>query len=332
MYPIVLAALIALPVAAQKPPAVPEADRLRIAEAFRLADELGNRVWPGWDKSPFAVLLVTADHEFLIRHPKPDKDFALVGEDDLLRGKVWHRPRRYAKQLLATFPAVGGVSTVVIGQAENTESKDSSRWVITLLHEHFHQLQDSQPRFYAEVDSLGLAKGDTTGMWMLNYPFPYAKKEVKEQFSRLARTLKEALEARDQADFADRFAKYLESRKTFRALLQADEHRYLAFQLWKEGIARYTEIHLAELAAKEFKPSQRFRDLKDFRSFEEVSKDIRERMLKELATVDLAKAKRTVVYNFGAAEGLLLDRTKPNWRKEYFEEKFSLDGHFTGRK
>src|SRR5262249_50802312 len=154
-----------------------------IAEAFRLADALGNRIWPNWDRAPFAVLLVTPDHEFLIRHLQPSKDFTLVGEDAVLKCKVWQRPRKYPTHFLATFPAVGGGSTVVIGQAENTEAKDSTRWVITLLHEHFHQLQDSQPRFYAEVDALGLARGDMTGMWMLNYPFPYTTPAVKEQFS-----------------------------------------------------------------------------------------------------------------------------------------------------
>src|SRR5262249_43618895 len=147
----------------------------------------------------------------------------------------------------ATFPAVGGVSTVVIGQAENTESKTSTRWVITLLHEHFHQLQSSQPRYYAEVDALGLARGDATGMWMLNYPFPYARPEVKDHFSAMSKALAEALGAREKPDFGDKFAAYVESRKKFRSLLKADDYKYFALQVWQEGIARYTEYHLAAL-------------------------------------------------------------------------------------
>ena len=79
--------------------------------------------------------------------------------------------------------------TIVVGQAANTQFKTSPRWAITLLHEHFHQLQDTQPRYFAGVDSLGLARGDQTGMWMLNYAFPYAAAEVKEQFSVLCKSL-----------------------------------------------------------------------------------------------------------------------------------------------
>src|SRR6266853_554454 len=79
---------------AQTSPALPEIDRIRIAEAFRLADSLGNRIWPDWDKAPFAVLLVTPEHEFLIRHPKPSEDFTPVGDDAVLGHKVWTRKRK----------------------------------------------------------------------------------------------------------------------------------------------------------------------------------------------------------------------------------------------
>src|SRR6266404_291932 len=128
-------------------PRLADTDRVRLAEAFRLAEAIGNRVWPGWDKAPFAVLLITPEHEFLVRHPKPSSDFALIGEDPVLKGKVWFRKREHSTHFLATWPAVGGVPTIVIGQAENTTSRTSSSWVITLLHEHFHQLQYSKPHY-----------------------------------------------------------------------------------------------------------------------------------------------------------------------------------------
>jgi hypothetical protein len=325
-------ALLSPAAPAQQPPTIPGADRVRLAEAFRLADALGNRVWPEWDKAPFAVLLVTADHEFLIRHPKPTGDFKLLGEDEVLEGKVWYRARKHPTNFLATFPAVGGVPTVVIGQAENTEAKHSARWVITVLHEHFHQLQDTQPRYYADVDALGLARGDTTGMWMLNYPFPYTKPGVRDQFATMSRALAAALQSREKPDFAERLAAYRDARKKFKALLAADDDKYFSFQLWKEGIARYTEYHLATLAAAEYRPTREFRALKDYRTFEEVAKDILGKMEKELMTVQLDRAKRTVVYNFGAAEGLVLDLARPGWRKRYFEEKFTLDRHFESEK
>jgi hypothetical protein len=330
LYSILLVHLLVTLTAAEAPPTMPAADRIRIAEAFRLADALGNRVWPDWDKAPFAVLLVTPMHEFLIRHPKPTNDFTSLGDDAVLKEKVWYRGRKFPTNFLATFPAVGGVPTIVIGQAENTEAKTSSRWVITLLHEHFHQLQNSQPRYFAEVDSLGLARGDKTGMWMLNYDFPYAEPAVKEQFRVLCQTLADALHAKD-ADFDKHLATYLAAKKKFQSLLKPDDYKYFAFQLWQEGIARYTEYHLATLAAAEYQPSKAFQELKDYTPFKDVAKSIGDAIDKDLATLQLDKAKRTVVYNVGAAEGLVLDRTSMGWRKRYFEEKFKLDKHFSSR-
>src|SRR5262245_10423239 len=74
---LLLAAMTIL--AAAPPPAgpsIPEPDRIRIAEAFRLARSLGDEIWPGWRDAPFAVLLVAGDQEFLVGHPRPPADFS----------------------------------------------------------------------------------------------------------------------------------------------------------------------------------------------------------------------------------------------------------------
>ena len=73
--------LLADGISAQQKPSLPEIDRIRLAEAFRIGETLGDRVWKDWNKAPFAVLLVTPENEFLIRHPRPSQDFTLVGYD-----------------------------------------------------------------------------------------------------------------------------------------------------------------------------------------------------------------------------------------------------------
>lgn len=59
----------------QEKPGLREVDRIRLVEALRLSEKLGDDLWAGWTKAPFAVLLVTPDKEFLIRHPRPSEDF-----------------------------------------------------------------------------------------------------------------------------------------------------------------------------------------------------------------------------------------------------------------
>ena len=313
--------------AADVPP-LAEVDRIRVAEAFRLARSLGDRIWPDWGKAPFAVLLVAGEREILLRHPAPSADFVAAGDDALLDSPVWSRPRQFSPELLATFPAVGGLPTIVIGQAERTAARGSTRWVVTLLHEHFHQLQYSQPGYYDGVDALGLARGDRTGMWMLDYAFPYSAPPVREQFAALCRALAGVLLAQGPTDFAARLAVYLGEKQELRALLGADDYRYFTFQAWQEGIARYTEYHVARLAAADYRPSRAFRALEDFRRFDHDAGDLLAALAGQLGAMRLDQDQRTAFYAVGAAEGLVLDRARPDWRRRYFAEPFSLDPHF----
>jgi hypothetical protein len=310
-------------------PSLSQIDRVRLREVFRLGDTIGDRIWRGWSKAPFAVLLVTPEYEFLMRHPKPSADFTKLGYDNLLKSDVYYRKRSFPPYYLATFPAVGGsmISTIVVGQAENTSVKDSSRWVITLLHEHFHQLQDSQPNFYGDVNALNLAHGDQTGMWMLNYGFPYERTEVQEQFAMMSKLLAAAIEA-PKRERTQKVRAYLEARRKFQELLAPDDYKYFSFQFWKEGIARYTEYRLAQMAAAKYRVSKDFRALPDYQSFAEMAKSTRARIFKQLETQKLGEGKREVVYSFGAAEGLLLDQINPGWRRRYFVEKFELSRLF----
>jgi hypothetical protein len=328
--PIVLLLFITLSIFAQESkPTIPEIDRVRLAEAFRIAETLGNRVWKDWDKAPFAVLLVAPENEFLIRHPQPSKDFTLIGYDSLLKSDVYFRKRTQQIHFLATFPAVGGVSTVVIGQAENTSKKTSTPWVVTVLHEHFHQLQDSQAKYYEEVVALNLSRGDQSGMWMLNFAFPYKDAKVQERFSALSKLLAETLQTKKKSDFSVKLNEYLQARREFQQRLSPDDYKYFSFQIWKEGIARYTEWRIADLAARKYRPGKEFLALKDYTPFRDVADTIlNNQIVAGLPTLQIGTSERVVFYPFGAAEGLLLDRANPKWQRYYLTEKFYVDKYF----
>jgi hypothetical protein len=320
--------LSAAQVIAQSQPRLSNIDRIRLAEAFRIAESLGEQLWPGWNKAPIGVLLVTPEVEFLIRHDRPSPDFTFTYGDPSLKSKVYFRKRTQPVDRLATFPLVGGVPTIVIGQAENTSTKTSSSWVVTLLHEHFHQLQYSQPGYYNDVNALGLTRGDQTGMWMLNYPFPYDWHEMKDHFSLLGRLLADAINAKSQSEFAVRFSAYLKQRRELEHTLSPDDYRYLSFQMWQEGIARYTEYRMAKLAAGRYRPTKAFRALKDYQPFARVAEETKENILAELGSAQLGTSQRVLFYALGAGEGLMLDRLNPTWRQHYLTEKFYLDKYF----
>ena len=216
----------------------------------------------------------------------------------------------------------------MVGTPESTASNISTSWVVTLLHEHFHQLQYSQKGYYTDVSALGLAKGDQTGMWMLNFPFPYQVPEIATLIAGLCRQCVEMWQVQDDRVFQEKLALYLVARKQLQQALKPDDYKYLSFQLWQEGIARYTEFHVATWAAEHYKPSQEFASLPDFSSFQDTAKTIQQRMLTELTTADLRRDKRVLFYPLGAAEGLLLDRLDKNWHRRYFREKFDIGPYF----
>jgi hypothetical protein len=305
-------------------PDVSPTDRVRIREAYRLATQLGDRVWAGWHNAPFALLLVTPDYEFLVGHPNPSSDFTATSTDTLLGGPVLFRKRTFPVQLQATFPAVNGVNTIVIGPAELTADKNSTRWVLTVLHEHFHQFVYSRPGYYDAVSKLGLAHGDQSGMWMLNYPFPYDSSRTQEAFSAMTHALLDALAQTDQPALASKSAAFRRAMAAFRQSAPAEAAKYFDFQLWQEGVARYTEIALGELAAKAYTPSAEFSALPDFKSYANVAAEIRRGVLNDLGTMSLAKLKRVVVYSTGAADALLLDKVRPSWKSEFLLHRFRL--------
>jgi hypothetical protein len=116
-------------------------------------------------------------------------------------------------------------------------------------------------------------------------------------------------------------------RKKFFSQLSSDDKKYLSFQLWQEGIARYTQIKAAEAAAQ-YQPTREFVALSDFEPFSTYAAKARAETLDELTRADLGQWKRTAFYSFGAAEGLLLDRLKPQWKDEYFKNLLSMDSYF----
>lgn len=309
-------------------PLAPLDDRIRIAEGRRIVERLGDGLWPGFRDAPSAVLLVTPEREYLFRHPNPTSDFTPVGYDSVTESEVYARDRVHPDNLLATFPAVSGVPTVVIGQPRRTSASHTTRWVATLLHEHFHQYQDSQADYYEAVAALDLAGSDTTGMWMLDYPFPYEAKDVNEAFSAMCRALREALEAVGKGSFRGKVSTYLDARRAFRGRLDAKDYAYFSFQLWQEGIARYTEYTLTRRAAVAYTPTAAFAALSDRVPFAKDADETYAHIMAELARASLASAKRTAFYHVGAAEGLLLDQVDPGWRARYLSEKFFSEDYF----
>ena len=318
-------AIIIVGIAHSQSNQIPSAVGDLIKEAHVISDILNGKIWQVPDDIPFTILLVTEEHEFLAFHPYPSEDFKESYFDSILNTEVYFRKRTLAKDFLATWPAVNGVFCIVAGTPANT-NKSSSEWIVSLLHEHFHQFQMSESSYQASVKLLELDKGDESGMWMINFPFPYEDSAIVKLYSDLAKNLITAVEATEE-DFEVAYANLKIARKAFKEALSKDDYNYFSFQIWQEGIARYTEYKFLELLDG-YQPTESVSFLTDWIPFTQLKTKLYQNEKSILVNSPLNETKRIQFYAFGMMEGLLLDRVSENWQNKYFGEKFFLDRYY----
>ncbi len=220
---------------------------------------------------------------------------------------VQARAASFNPGFLATFPLADGVPTIVVGTPAAT-GRNRVDWVVVLVHEHFHQHQQSWPEYAALTLALDLHDGDRTGMWMLNYPFPYDGDEHGQRFARLAEAAAAALAARSTDEFAQARSAWLDARRAFTERLTEADRRYFEFQLWQEGVARFVELEAA-IAWSEHPADEA---------------SVATVLAEQLRSADLSRDRRVAFYPLGAAESYLLTHTDPGWHADYFDGRLAL--------
>ncbi len=297
--------ILAFAAAAAAAAATPSPDGIgaELASLRETARTQGEALWPGFGSAPFGFLLVQGEQEILLCHPNMPAGFSRDGADPASGCDRFVRPRSGLPDvLLAAMPLFGPPSTIVMGTPETT-GLNPARWRSTILHEHFHQWQSHLAEYYARVAALDLAGGDETGMWMLNFAFPYDRPEVGAAYASAAQALLAAIEARGTEAFRARLADYAGRRRAFAAAAGERNWRYLDFQLWQEGVARWTEIALGRASA-----DAAMRAEAEAREAEALA---------ELRRPDLARQQRLVAYPMGTGEAMLLEACGPGWRARY---------------
>lgn len=297
-----LAAVAALVLAAS-PPAAEIDVGPHLAQARDFAAAEGDNVWPGYGDAPFGFLLITDREETLLCRDIVPEGFKPAGSDRATGCARYARPRSgLPANLLAAMPMFGPPSVIVMGTPEATGRTEAS-WIRTILHEHFHQWQYELPDYFGRLEALDLHGGDETGMWILNYAFPYEDPEVSAAFSESSRKLADALEARATPQFLQAFDAYLAERAVLAGRAGDSNWRYMELQLWQEGVARWTEIRLGK-----WYPRQDVRD---------SAARLEDATLAELRSPDLPRKKRVALYAYGAAEAMLLQACGHGWRADY---------------
>ena len=301
VFAVLLAA--ALFPAAPPTPDAPTALAREIRSLRAISRTAGEAIWPGYGAAPFGLLLITDKREFLLCENRVPDGFTVGPIDPPTGCSSALRPRSgLPDNLLAAMPVFGPPSTLLMGTPAAT-GYTPVEWSRTILHEHFHQWQAALPGYYSRVNALGLSGGDTTGMWMLNFPFPYASPAAGSTYAAASRALRHALQLRGQPGFLKAYDRYQAKRAAFKAAVGAKAWRYLEFQLWQEGVARWTELAISRRSGDAELKAEADR--------------VELRLLDRLASPDLKAQGRELAYAYGAGEALLMDACGPAWRTGY---------------
>lgn len=309
---------------------------LLLREAFQLVNRVGNELWPGWANVPLTVLVVAEDHEFLVNTPgdwEPSAGFEPADQEFLGR-PIYRRRRTLPMALRAAFP-VDGVPAAVVGAWRQGE-ESPNEWATTLVHEWFHVLQMHRDE-ESKVEALDLA-GATYPSLQLDYPFAYGDHDIANALHLLGNALYDFWErsrnlprAMQRTFVAQTSWAALRNFETLVRLKYGDDaYSYFRYQTWKEGVARYTEVHVT-LRAAELDAAGRLRPVAGFetiagavpyrRLFEEVTRT----NFWEIRPSVVDGADPTAFYGIGHGLAELLDEIHPEWKARYFEEETWLD-------
>ena len=265
------------------------------------AMSVGTDIWPNYEIAPFGFLITLEDREILFCHNSYVEGFKSLPVDRVTNCDLQERTNVLPKNLLAAMPAFDGVSTIVMGTPKST-GRTRAEWIRAIFHEHFHQYQSKFNNYYGRLNDLGLSNGDTTGMWMLNYQFPYKKEIFVANLDDASHALHSAIMSKPPL-LQQQVSHYLQARQKLEMSVSANDWKYFELQLWTEGVARWTDIEISERTSD--------------REIVESGKLLREQTISALLTLDPAQSGRGIAYTYGVAEAILLERCKPNWRREY---------------
>jgi hypothetical protein len=313
------ALLLALPLAADVAPQ----HLVRLSESFRMAELLGPRVWPGFTAEDSPVILIDSQVEYLLNSKDGAEGFTATLQT--FRGRsVFSRPRVFPPGLQASFPAIGRPA-VVIGTPEGTKTEPAI-WTIVVLHELFHVYAFSRGEV-EKVASLAIGPSND-GQWQLSYPFPYTDARIRRAMHVTGRDLYRCIESDNGLPYESNVAD--EAVRTLGDLLDAlypgsKNYAYLKFVVTKEGVARYFEYRIAELAARDYHPTAAYASLDGADAFSRAWASYYKPMPFQIKQLGNVSQSRNEFYNFGLGMALVLDRIEPAWQEKYFAPGVWLD-------
>ncbi len=293
--------------AADKPARVlGDIDVVRVQELYHLTDVFGNKIWPGFDtrKIPIAINNDNKE-ELLVGHPNPSKeyhpfqDFEFQGRPVMIRDGV----NRYGPKGGGWAVDIGGKQTAYVSTLR--QGADTAPYLALILHECFHCFQ-KEYRQRAEGGGGELPEDDPVYSALIGLESRILKAALEEPNDAKARALARMFVAVRH-----------ERRKDMptRLIVLEGEQEY------SEGTATYSQARLYQLLMEEgsFKPAHEGKD-PQYRGFPNAEREYRGMISAVVPPPSRPITFFHSMYQHGMAQGLILDRVRPQWKEEMREK------------
>jgi hypothetical protein len=273
-----------LPFETPAPEKLAPLDKIRLAEALHLKSSLGDDLWPGFGQEPIPVSLHYAQVSFLIGYPGvPPVSWQVVPGDDF-QGKPYYRmlesdPQNFSIRMGQVWVAGMATKTMtdlfliqvyhdflppVIEQVfpYHLLIQPSETQIGGVIHESFHVYQ-------ALLSSGRLESAETahkTGgqYWAVD---PTLHNAWKDEIDLLSKALAADTESESQV-LAQQFLASRQQRRQ-QAGLSTDLVDYERWLEWEEGLAKYAEIKILQLAfeSPSYQPLTEMEADSDFKAY-----------------------------------------------------------------
>lgn len=273
-------------------------DQKELAEIRRIQQRYGNEVWPGFGDARIPIVLYDDRFEYLIGHPAPPSDWTSSGT---LASKSLHR--RPAKNPQGFAVKVGNIwcgSFATFSHMSKQLRFGRDFHIAATLHEMFHAFQAQAAPNRFDV---------ATKIYSLENNYPESNFELTKDWTREGAILAEAVKAKNERGGLSLIAEFLDFRekRRRRAKLDASLIDFENQLEWLEGLGKYAEVKIIELAAADVRSPPIY----------DLSAATMRRMSDTFQlSGGLGAAKGDLrYYQSGLAQALLLDRVEPKWKK-----------------
>ena len=337
-----------------------EADKIRLAEAIHLRQEVGDAVWPGWGKADIPAIAYNESYAFLVGLPDPADGWVKVPAG-IQRGGPWELVpddtffgAAYYRQRLPDADTTPEAFTVQVGErwAMSMQTLD---WMKIGLKRAIQsdlpgvlspvfpyrlfigQLVSGSDQYISILahetfhayegtlapDRLAEAEQANTA-YESQYPWddPPFKADWQAELDLLA----SALKSTDREETVKLVRQFIDQRavRRERAGLSAELIAYEQNREWLEGLARYAELEIWRQAySRTYAPLPETKALSDFSGYS----GIEHRWSLEIRQITMMAGDEGDgrFYYTGMAQAFLLDRFIPDWKTKAFEEGVWLE-------